>query len=248
MPDVKSGAERNVLTLSDDRESWEPTAEDYTNYSLQPYVQEMAERDAPTREVSSGPEDTVDPVILFPHPFYLGYRPENLDSALKATRADQVLNLMFRKFLKDGNSPARALSAMITLVSSMAYYDTAPLFNFPTDTMQTRFMTVLYPTGSRGLAAFLTVLVVHLLLVAISTIAFIRHSRISMIGNYWQAVAHLQSPQTEVAESDTMLKDQDFVKRSQRTGTKYARIGLGTVSEGGEDGEVRQRVEFVRRR
>lgn len=95
-------------------------------------------------------------------------------------------------------SAARALSTVITILSSMAYYDQFHNFAETASAVTTvYFDTMLFPQSFRGFTAVLAITITHSLLVLLITAAFITSTRLSTLGDHWQSISQVISPATE---------------------------------------------------
>jgi hypothetical protein len=95
-------------------------------------------------------------------------------------------------------SAATALSTIITLLSSMAYYDQFPNFaETAHNVTAVYFETFLFPQSFRGFTAVLAITIVHCLLVLLITTAFITSTRLTLLGEHWQSISQIVSPATE---------------------------------------------------
>lgn len=134
---------------------------------------------------------------------------------------DPSLAAIFTTSLKSTNgSAATALSTILTVIANMAYQDQMASMKQLSDVQMVLFETVLYPQSFRGFTAVVVVFALHLALVAGITIAFLVVSRHTMLGNHWQTVAHLVSPETEeIMTQSSRLTDKEvrtLLKRGQR--------------------------------
>lgn len=165
----RNASQRGILTLSP-RSSWVPDLPDFSGADTPPFVQEQA---SILVTASHAYEDYVliNPTLMLP------MRPNSSLSEWSTydnfLRAGYTISMLLKKFLADSDSPATALSSMITVVSSMAYYNQMDRFQYTSNTTQTYYMTVLFPRSHRGLLAFLIVLALHLLLVSSTVVAFV---------------------------------------------------------------------------
>lgn len=128
-------------------------------------------------------------------------------------RGDQTFAALYRQTLARTGSLAYALSALLTLVSSMAYYDQMPQYQQESNATQTFFQTVLLPQRHTGFAATMCVIAVHLLLVLGVALAFVKSSRYTLLGNLWQDIAQLQSPEVHEQLLTGSLKSDAEVRR-----------------------------------
>lgn len=250
-PNSTDKAGRGILDLSTAGDSWvvdNPLVELGTGTS---FVKHRADG---SLNLAQSTTENLNPTIAF------NFRGQS--SYFNGTRSvfepHKTLNILYDVLWESSNSgppgewvfykdlsPARTLSALITLVSSMGYYEAISEFDESFQATQAFFMTVLFPRSYRGLIAFLAVLVIHLLLVATSITAFVMQSQHSFVGNYWQAIAQLRSPETEALLVDSMLKDKEVAQQLERSGEKDVRVGLGSNMQ---HEAAQERIALVRRR
>lgn len=94
-------------------------------------------------------------------------------------------------------SAATALSTIITILSSMAYYDQFPNFQNTAHNVSTTYHeTFLFPQSFRGLSAVLAITAVHYLLIMVIATAFLTSTRLTTLGDHWQSISQLVSPAT----------------------------------------------------
>lgn len=82
--------------------------------------------------------------------------------------ADPSISGIFHASMATKGSVAHALSSIITVLSSMAYYDQFAQFVAE----QVYFTTVLYPCSAKGLTALIAVISVHFVLITTVTALF----------------------------------------------------------------------------
>jgi hypothetical protein len=156
--------------------------------------------------------------------------PLDLQDSLPANSfsPDATLASLFTRSLKVTNgSVATAMSTLITVLSSMAYYDQMSLFETQTNATQVFFETVLYPQSYRGFTAVAVVLTFHSLLVAIITASFMAYTQYTMLGNQWQAVSQLFSGETEtLILGSSKMTDKDVRKCLEKDGRAEAMVGV----------------------
>jgi hypothetical protein len=130
---------------------------------------------------------------------------------------DSTLASIFTTSLQVTNdSAATALSTIITILASMAYYDQFPNFaETARDVSTTYFQPFLFPQSFLGFTAVLAIAITHTLLVLLITAAFITSTRLTTLGDHWQTISQTISPATE-----------DFLKKSSRATDKEVRKGL----------------------
>ena len=147
---------------------------------------------------------------------------------------------LFQEIITNGGSVAFALQSLITLLSSMAYYDQLAQFNRIEPVIQTYFVAVNTPQHRRGLLAVVTVTVVHLILVTIIASRFLRLSRFSMLGNSWQAASQAVTPETiEYLTTTSLMTDKQVKQQMTDDGKEKLRVGLAQIEGTGRVGLVK---------
>lgn len=104
---------------------------------------------------------------------------------------------VFQDILATTKNPAQALLAQYFTLLQMAYYDGLPDFDNPANATASFSIATTKPVRWNGFSAVITTLTVHALCICICTILFIRSTRLSVLGNPWQAVAHVANGETE---------------------------------------------------
>ncbi|KAE9367389.1 hypothetical protein N431DRAFT_416001 [Stipitochalara longipes BDJ] len=136
--------------------------------------------------------------------------------------ADQTLVGIFQEVLQNGGSIAFAVQCMVTLLSSMAYYDVLPLFNRAGIVDQQFEIIANIPVREAGLFVVIGIQTVHAVLIGVILWAYLRLSRYSSLGNSWQTVAQLVSPPTtdilEVASTGSKKEVRAMLTSSGREG------------------------------
>lgn len=99
--------------------------------------------------------------------------------------------------LRTTDNPAYAVQALATQSYLMQYYDRAFAFDTAGPATYARVESVLIPVRRSGLYGTLAVVVLHLAVVATVVSLFLARTRVSLLGNYWQAVAQVVSNDTE---------------------------------------------------
>jgi hypothetical protein len=99
----------------------------------------------------------------------------------------------------------------------MAYYEQLVKLG-TTATASTSFSsTAFIPTQWAGFAVAAVLIAAHFAIVAIATVLFLKYTKSSFIGNYWQAVSQVVSKDTmPILEQADKMKDEE-VKRWVKT-------------------------------
>jgi hypothetical protein len=124
--------------------------------------------------------------------------------------------------LQQGGSIAFAMQSLVTILTSLAYYDQLEQFNGLGTVAITNFVTSTVPVSHRGFIAVISVVLVHIILLAIVVALFVVETNISALGNSWQVVAQLQSDKVESVMEGAGLKTDNQV---------FENIGYGSEKE-----------------
>lgn len=136
--------------------------------------------------------------------------------------ANEDLSTLFRRFRSTSGSIAWALASMITILSSMAYYDQIPRFQTATTSTQVHFTTVLYPQSHLGFLGVTILVSVHMAIVATTTALFLKKTRHTMLGNYWQSLAQVQTPEIlSLSSGSTDATDKDVCAKARGEGLQH---------------------------
>ena len=155
---------------------------------------------------------------------------------------------LFQEIVQSGGSIAFALQSLITLLSSIAYYDQLGQFDKKAPISQSQFVTVNAPQRYRGFVAVATVLLVHLILLGIIVTMFLNGTRYTMLGNSWQSVSQAVTPETEAYLAIASMKVDDEVESKMKDdGVESLRIGIDQIDGSNRVGVVRYE-DMVKRR
>lgn len=139
-----------------------------------------------------------------------------------------------QEILQTNGSNAFALQTMITLLSSMAYYDQMAQFDRWTQAEVTFFKTAQVPVGYFGFAVVTGTVIAHCILVAYCVSLFLRKTTRSRLGASWSAVAQVATGDVmEYLEHATQASDSDFQARLKADGKESSKVCLEEV-----DGQV----------
>ena len=155
---------------------------------------------------------------------------------------------LFQEIMQSGGSIAFALQSLITLLSSMAYYDQLGQFDNEAPISQASFVTANTPQRYRGFVAVATVLLVHLILIGIIVTTFLNGTRYSMLGNSWQSLSQAVTAETEGFLAVASMRTDDEVKMKMKDdGVKSLRVGIGQIEGSDRVGIVRWEDRIRRR-
>jgi hypothetical protein len=135
--------------------------------------------------------------------------------------ANEDLSTLFRRFRSASGSVAWALASMITMLSSMAYYDQMPRFQTSTRATQVHFTTVLYPQSHLGFLTVTILVSIHLVIVAATTFLFLKKTRYTLLGNYWQSLAQIQTAEIlDLSSGNVNATDKEVFARAREDGSQ----------------------------
>ncbi|KAM3450610.1 hypothetical protein MY3296_005981 [Beauveria thailandica] len=131
---------------------------------------------------------------------------------------------LFKDVLLDTNSPALALQALITRGTQAAYYEDL-MREEPTALAATTFSSIaLIPVRWDGFVAGVSIIAAHSVILALIVMLFMIHTRVSLVGNCWQAVAHVVS-EDMLLSLDQACKEKDVEVRERWGRDQLAHLG-----------------------
>ena len=226
--DTLSPEQRGVLRL--DKQDW--TANQSEMPPVEPYMRDFANLGGPKGE-GNDPNYTA---LLWE-----GLTPQNASNRSFQWLDPDLMHIwLFQEIVQSGGSIAFALQSLITLLSSMAYYDQLGQFDNRAPISQTQFVTANTPQRYRGFVAVTTVLLVHLILLGIIVTMFLNGTRYSMLGNSWQSVSQAVTSETEGYLAIASMKVDDEVKsKMKEDSVQSLRIGIDQIHGSNRVGVVR---------
>ncbi|CAG8409035.1 unnamed protein product [Penicillium salamii] len=126
--------------------------------------------------------------------------------------ADQTHTDLFKDVLHDTNSPALALQALIARGTQAAYYEHLLREDRMASVSTSISNNALIPVRWDGFVAGISIVAVHLFILALIALLFALYTRDSMIGNSWQAVAQIVSEDTLPVLDQASQENDDEVK------------------------------------
>lgn len=139
-----------------------------------------------------------------------------------------------QEILQTNGSIAFALQTMLTLLSSMAYYDQMGQFDKWTQAEMTFFQTAQVPVGYVGFTVVTLTVLAHCILVAYCVSLFLRKTTLSRLGASWSAVAQVATGDVmDYLEHAMLASDNDIQARLKADGKKSSKVRLEEV-----DGQV----------
>lgn len=146
---------------------------------------------------------------------------------------DPSISYVFDSALETSGSVARAMSSLITTLSSLAYYDQMPQYDVPSDAEESFFITKLFPQSRAGFWTVIVLLAIHMTLVLCVAIAFGRYSKHTLLGNYWQSVAQLFCEDTEGILCSSTSTDNQIRAQLRSVNAGERRVTLDGDTQGG---------------
>jgi hypothetical protein len=138
---------------------------------------------------------------------------DKVKDGISVGRVNKLQYTVFSQMAATTGNPALALQAYFTTLCAIAYYDRIPTFDVAAPSTRVLLTQVTRPLGWAGYIIVLSVLVVHLLLVVIITLIFLRTGKLSRVGNAWAVVSQLLGPETEAWIRDVDTLDDKAVKK-----------------------------------
>lgn len=244
-PNQSKSEERGVMSMTKPQ-SWMPTNDDALPFQLQPFVRAQSDVAGLRSQVEIDwsylqPNWTA---LLFNDPITRSMLPPASSSYGQVIEADPSISGIFHASMATKGSVAHALSSVITVLSSMAYYDQFPQFATFTSAEQVYFTAVLYPRSTKGLAALIVVLFVHFVLITTVTLLFATKTRFTLLGNSWLNITQMVNAETvPLLRESTMSTDVAIKKKLGREGKDDAGARIFELG-----GKVQIRAVEVRRR
>ena len=236
-----SANSRGILQLQP-KSSWIPAVEDAIPPGVQPIVQQFVDVTNPLLSLcrSGAQAASLCSALLTPPTqdngfFYQDYVYNANRDRTGIFVVDYSLSSFFQQTLGKNatGSLARAMSSLITMLSSMAYYDQMPQYAKTATSTQIYFSTVLFPQSYKGYWAVVIVLAVHVAVIGVIAIGFMICAQHTLFGNHWQTIAQLQGPETEDLLRRTRMATDGDVKRALRiAGYESVRVGVRSLNDG----------------
>ncbi|RMJ14456.1 hypothetical protein CDV36_005881 [Fusarium kuroshium] len=154
---------------------------------------------------------------------------------------------VFQSIIQQTGDPALAVQALMTRLYQMQYYDFLPDFDFK-QTTETIYSTErITPSRWTGLLIVFCLVAAHLLLVFITMVLFISRTRGSALGNIWQAVSQMASPETrQILESTDSRRDDEMKACVKAVGKDAGVYGMSRSIETGRiEIQLRERRKEV---
>ncbi|WZH49549.1 uncharacterized protein QYS62_010750 [Fusarium acuminatum] len=143
---------------------------------------------------------------------------------------------LLQTVLQKTDDPAQAVQALFFRLYQMIFYDLLPYFTQEQSAVTVHVKHVLVPSRWRGLVIVMAGVILHFCLTSTTLLIFAVSTKSSMLGNAWQAVSQIISPETRVvveAVSNNDLKDVDVAKWVKSTTHDEHVYGLSTSFDNG---------------
>ncbi|KAM0347324.1 hypothetical protein ACHAPU_004843 [Fusarium lateritium] len=215
----------------------------------------MRERGIMDLQVHSGPEFWVDPkdTARIQNGYFLLWSTLVESSALGSwsfggrIMTDDILtqitwpahpehSAVFQNILHETRDPARALQALVFRFYQMIYYDWLPNYDATHSVTTINAKDVLIPEKWTGFLIVLAIIIVHFVVVALAMFLFAERTDSSLLGNAWQAVSQMVSPETQDiirATGNEGMKDKEVVKLARSTGRENEVYALASSVDSG---------------
>ncbi|KAK0744387.1 hypothetical protein B0T21DRAFT_88022 [Apiosordaria backusii] len=148
---------------------------------------------------------------------------------IRRVMADLSHVWLVQEILKEGGSIAFALQSMITLLSSMSYYDQMGQFDNYTMSEQAFYVVASIPVKKAGFVVVVAVVLAHLVLAGVVLVAFVNSTSFSRIGETWTVLAQTVVPEgavTRYVHSSGMQGDDEVEEMMKKDGCENATAGL----------------------
>lgn len=146
----------------------------------------------------------------------------------------------FQEVLKRTNNPALALSELTYRIYQMYFYYWQPNYDIIEQANTVNAVAVQLPRRWTGLIIVLLIIFVHFITLTITVISFALHTESSMLGEPWQAVSQVLSPETEgliqEGAKGASMADRHVKEWAKSTGRD---IGFYSVIQHREDQEAK---------
>ncbi|RGP70107.1 hypothetical protein FSPOR_4219 [Fusarium sporotrichioides] len=147
-----------------------------------------------------------------------------------------------QNIMQETGDPAQAMQALVFRFYQMLYYDWLPNYK-PTHQVTTiNAKDVLIPEQWTGLVAVLVIIIIHFIVTAATMYLFAQRTTSSLLGNAWQAVSQMVSPETQDvirATGGEGMKDKEVAQLVKAAGLDNEAY---TVSSSADNGRTELRA------
>ena len=178
------------------------------------------------------------------------YQVPNLWNAqLSYDYVDTSLTGLVQEILQTGGSLAFAMQSVVTVLSELAYYQQLQQLNGISNVTTSPYVQASAPVRKRGLILVTTLLGVYILIVFCFILPiFLWQTKISTLGNAWQAVAQFIDSKTKpildkaALATDSQAEEDVKVRTRKKNKLKNHEI-VGLFSPDGQSVEVKNAVD-----
>lgn len=126
---------------------------------------------------------------------------------------------VFQGVIQETLNPALAIDALLFRFQQMLFYDRLQYFDWEEAVTTAHSTAALIPVRWTGLLVLLGVMGVHFLVISVTIVVFVWRTRLSTLGDSWQAVAQMVSPSTrEIIETADRMRDKEVAVWVKSTG------------------------------
>jgi hypothetical protein len=126
---------------------------------------------------------------------------------------NDALYSIFAQMAESTRDPALAVQAFFTTLFASTYYDRIVMFDSAAPSLQVSLVQVIRPLGWTAYIVVVGVVVLHLILVLLTTIVFFSSGKLSRMGNSWVAISQILGPSTEDWIRNADMVDDKTVKK-----------------------------------
>lgn len=138
-----------------------------------------------------------------------------------------------QQILKDTRNPALAVQTLYTIMMQMAYYDFLPEFDTRAEGTYRSSTAYSIPHQWTAFAAIAGLLGLHFILVAVAVTLFLTKTKMSLLGNAWQAVMQVHSDETAgVVRHGSGLTDKEMEDMLKSQGAAENRVRITKSARG----------------
>jgi hypothetical protein len=218
----QSHSERGILTLQK-RDSWlpgdgeasTPAYPGFTDDEL-PYLNGFARMAGLYGSLVSNDnfsakfDNEIDPVYTLTHPDR---------SVMYLLTPDLVIQALVQEILQSGGGLAFMVQSLITVLSSITYYQQLPAFNQVNDISLEQYTQVTSPSKFAGFVSVASIVVFHEALVVVICLLFFTMTSVSSLGTAWQAAAQIRGPAVDkYVNNAAFLRDSKVREQMKRDG------------------------------
>jgi hypothetical protein len=123
------------------------------------------------------------------------------------------IGTVFEQIVATTGRAAVAVDAYLMMLARSWYYSLLPKFSVPGYITSSFSTEILLPVYWNGLTTVIVLVTINIITVWMTTMLYLRHTRHTMIGNFWQAVSQLTSKATvHVLEKGCNMKDDEVCR------------------------------------